>query len=156
MSLSPGHERAPAGRKLILFLLRVAQTSAIDCSNFDTEFTSEAPQDSVVEGSNLSQSVQGGSGLLAQITYNGPIPLTHILYLRRAIRRLYVHSWPGAPLGKRPEQRNDVIALCPAPPPPFFVCVLSAIFALHSVSMCVISALSAALIQQEAECQLSN
>ena len=118
MSLSPGHERAPAGRKLILFLLRVAQTSAIDCSNFDTEFTSEAPQDSVVEGSNLSQSVQGGSGLLAQITYNGPIPLTHILYLRRAIRRLYVHSWPGAPLGKRPEQRNDVIALCPAPPLP--------------------------------------
>lgn len=33
-------------------------TSAIDCSNFDTEFTSEAPTDSVVENSNLSQTVQ--------------------------------------------------------------------------------------------------
>lgn len=33
-------------------------TSAIDCSNFDSEFTSEAPTDSVVESSNLSQTVQ--------------------------------------------------------------------------------------------------
>jgi len=43
--------------------------SAIDCSNFDTEFTSEAPQDSVVEGSNLSQSVQA---LFEGFTYKGP------------------------------------------------------------------------------------
>lgn len=49
-------------------------TSAIDCSNFDTEFTSEAPQDSVVEGSNLSQSVQE---LFAGFTYTpGPAHLS--------------------------------------------------------------------------------
>ncbi|TIA90968.1 hypothetical protein E3P99_01300 [Wallemia hederae] len=36
-----------------------AVASAIDTSNFDEEFTSEAPQDSVVEDSHLSQTVQG-------------------------------------------------------------------------------------------------
>lgn len=34
------------------------QKSAIDTSNFDEEFTSEVPQDSVVADSHLSQTVQ--------------------------------------------------------------------------------------------------
>jgi serum/glucocorticoid-regulated kinase 2 len=34
------------------------QASAIDTSNFDEEFTSEVPQDSVVDDSHLSQTVQ--------------------------------------------------------------------------------------------------
>ena len=35
-----------------------SQASAIDTSNFDEEFTSEVPQDSVVDDSHLSQTVQ--------------------------------------------------------------------------------------------------
>lgn len=34
------------------------QASAIDTSNFDEEFTSEVPLDSVVDDSHLSQTVQ--------------------------------------------------------------------------------------------------
>lgn len=34
------------------------QASAIDTSNFDEEFTSEPPMDSVVDDSHLSQTVQ--------------------------------------------------------------------------------------------------
>jgi serum/glucocorticoid-regulated kinase 2 len=36
----------------------VVQDSAIDTSNFDQEFTSEAPTDSVVDDSQLSETVQ--------------------------------------------------------------------------------------------------
>ena len=36
----------------------VTQTSASDTSNFDTEFTSEAPSDSVTDESKLSDAVQ--------------------------------------------------------------------------------------------------
>ncbi|GAA95001.1 hypothetical protein E5Q_01656 [Mixia osmundae IAM 14324] len=42
--------------------------SAIDCSNFDTEFTSEPPMDSVVEDSHLSQTAQN---LFSGFTYVG-------------------------------------------------------------------------------------
>ena len=34
------------------------QESVLDVANFDSEFTSEAPQDSVVEDSQLSETVQ--------------------------------------------------------------------------------------------------
>lgn len=36
----------------------MCQASAIDTSNFDEEFTSEVPLDSVVDDSHLSQTVQ--------------------------------------------------------------------------------------------------
>lgn len=39
-------------------ITKILQDSAIDTSNFDQEFTSEAPTDSVVDDSQLSETVQ--------------------------------------------------------------------------------------------------
>jgi len=63
--------------------LLISKDSAIDTSNFDQEFTSEAPTDSVVDDSQLSETVQlqfqgwsykGGSatGVRASVTDGGP------------------------------------------------------------------------------------
>lgn len=53
--------------------------SAADTSNFDAEFTSEAPQDSVVEDSHLSQTVQaqfeGFSCVFLSFSSSLPLPL---------------------------------------------------------------------------------
>ena len=120
----------------------IAQTSAIDCSNFDTEFTSEAPQDSVVEGSNLSQSVQGEFPARAQQPDPGSgNPLTYVPGLYRTLCWLHLYSRTGTSLGKRPEQRDDVDCAV------FCARVhSSSVFylpSLHSVSIRIISAPSA-------------
>lgn len=46
-------------RKKIQPPFKPSVQSAADTSNFDSEFTSEIPQDSVVENSHLSETVQG-------------------------------------------------------------------------------------------------
>ena len=48
----------------------VAQADALDTENFDREFTRETPQDSVVEGNVLSQTMQNQ---FAGFSYNRPI-----------------------------------------------------------------------------------
>lgn len=62
-----------------------------DVSNFDTVFTTEAPLDSVVEGSQLSQTVQAQfAGKAASMSENEPRVDTTLHY--RVLLRWHAHA----------------------------------------------------------------
>ena len=82
-----------------------------DVSNFDTVFTTEAPMDSVVEGSQLSQTVQAqfAGALMKRLCRSLPVLLFIMLIHYRQGSPTMAGTCPSAPRVITP-RRGDVLS----------------------------------------------